>query len=834
MAKTFYKVGTGAAQEYAGAFTYDVLGVSTITYWSVDVAGNTEAAKTLELKLDGTAPTTAISLPAAFSTGWYADSVPVAFKATDLESGNAKTFYNVDGGAAQQWDGTFDHTLDGTHTINYWSVDAVGNKEAAKSQEIKVDTSDPTITSSRTPVANGFGWNNETVTVSFTCQDSQSGVAIENCSPPVPVSNEGAGQSASGTATDNVGKTASTTVSNINIDKTAPTLIGALPTTGRTASGWYKAPVKVAWAGTDALSGIDPTTQLADSTVTGEGANLGASASITDKAGNTGTGSVTGIQIDTTNPVVSGATVNEDGSARTKNAAGWFNSSVRVRYSATDALSGVQETSSDTVLDEDGANQSATGSATDKADNAASTTVTGINIDSQAPQTSANNVCEGNNGWCKGNKATVGLTAADQAGLSGVKEIRYSVNGGPEKVAAGAATQVDVPLAARSGLATVEYYAIDNAGNTELKGGVSLKFDNIAPTVTHTVDPEANAAGWNNTDATVHFDAKDDDGGSGVAAGTVTPDVKVTAETPAAGQVVNGKADDMAGNTGTGSVTVKLDKTAPTIKAAVKAGALGANGFYTGPVTVGFTCTDVLSTIATCPADVVLNSDGNAQQVSGEAVDEAGNTATATASGISIDSTKPVITVTGVKASYLKGQTTGISCSATDLTSGVDGACTVTTSGGTNGMGDITYTATAKDKAGNVAISTGTYKVIYGWTGFLQPINDTAHQIDQGVSIFKAGSTVPAKFLLRDAAGNVVQAGSAQWLTPVKGAATTAGVSEDLYSTPATSGSVFKLDATSGQYHYNWSTKGLASGFFYRVGVKLDDGQVHTVSIGLR
>jgi hypothetical protein len=263
VAKTFYKVGTGAAQEYTRPFTHSVKGVSTITYWSTDVAGNTEGEKTLELKLDGTAPTSAIDLPEAFATGWYADSVPVAFRATDGESGVAKTFYKVGDGPAQQWDGTFDHVLSGTSTISYWSVDAVGNAEAAKSHEIKVDTSVPTITGSRTPAANGFGWNNETVTVSFVCEDSQSGVAIANCTPATPVVNEGAGQSVVGVAKDNVGKTATTTVGGINIDKTCPDLTGALPTTGRTASGWYKAPVTVAWTGDDNLSGIDPATQPA-------------------------------------------------------------------------------------------------------------------------------------------------------------------------------------------------------------------------------------------------------------------------------------------------------------------------------------------------------------------------------------------------------------------------------------------------------------------------------------------------------------------------------------------------------------------------------------------
>jgi hypothetical protein len=160
----------------------------------------------------------------------------------------------------------------------------------------------------------------------------------------------------------------------------------------------------------------------------------------------------------------------------------------------------------------------------------------------------------------------------------------------------------------------------------------------------------------------------------------------------------------------------------------------------------------------------------------------------------------------------------------------------VTVTGGQpNGVGTFSFTATAKDKAGNTSTQTGSYKVIYRWDGFLQPINDTAHQVDQGVSIFKGASTVPAKFQLKKADGAVVQANTApQWLSPSKGGPTTAGVDENLYSDSASSGTAYRYDSTAQQYIYNWSTKGSAVGFYYRVGVTLDDGQTYYVNVGLR
>ncbi len=348
VAKTYYSVDGGDAQEYKGAFTHTLKGEHTITFWSVDVAGNVEdktaPGHAITLKLDGTPPTTTISLPAAFATGWYADKVTVAFAARDAESGVAKTYYSVDGGAAQEYDGTFEHTLDGTHTITFWSVDVAGNVEdktkPANSVVIKVDTSVPTITGSRTPAANGFGWNNTDVTVHFDCADSQSGVAIENCTPDTRVTNEGAGQSVNGTATDNVGKTASTTVGDINIDKTAPTITASAKTAdgeAYTAGSWTNQVVTVSFTCADpkAANGSDGSgiaTCPASVTLTADGAEQKVAGTAEDKAGNTNSATVSGINIDKTAPTVGARSFSVNPKA--------VSESTVLSAAASDALSG--------------------------------------------------------------------------------------------------------------------------------------------------------------------------------------------------------------------------------------------------------------------------------------------------------------------------------------------------------------------------------------------------------------------------------------------------------------------------------------------------------------
>lgn len=835
VASTFYAVDGGTAETYAGVFSFATEGEHSISFWSVDLAGNVETAgPPLVLKIDTTAPQTTVVNPISPDSGWFVQSgIPVAFTATDAGSGIAATYYAIDGGETQTYGEAFTADLStGTHTITYWSVDLAGNGEAHETTNtiaVNVDTDAPTIVGTASPTANANGWNNTAVDVTFSCDDIGSGIqtGVAGCAGDTTLTNEGAAQSVHGDAVDVAGNTGSSDVDGINIDTTKPTLVG-VPADGNGA-GWHTGDVTVKWVGDDALSGIDPATQPGDSVIKGEGVNLGAGpVSIRDKAGNTSDdASVSGVKIDRTAPNVTGAPTTQP------NGAGWYKDGVAVDFTCTDTLSGVASCPTTKVIRGDGANQSVTSDrATDIAGNSsAGTTVSGINIDGTAPTSSSNNTCTASNGYCTGDTADVVLNAVDQAGLSGVKEIRYSIDGAAERVAVGATTTVSVPLTG-SGSGSVKYYAVDNAGNVESANAVALKWDNIAPTVSHTLSPAANADDWNNANVTVTFTAKDDDKGSGVA--NVSAPVTVSTETP--GQLVSGAAKDTAGNVGTDTVTVKLDKTAPSISGAITSGTKSASGWYTGPVTVTFTCADGLSGVATCPDPIVLSANG-ANAASGTVSDKAGNTATAKVDGINIDQEKPTLTTADINVQgkqYTLGAVPAATCTATDSFSGL-ASCTVTVTGGNaNGVGTFNSTATATDIAGNTATLTATYSVIYRFDGFLQPINDTAHQTGVSTSVFKAGSTVPAKFQLKNSAGTLVKGvAAASWATPVKGSAMTAPVDETVYPVSADSGSAFKYDATAQQYLYNWKT-GSTGGNYWRIAVTLDDGQTYYVNIGLR
>ncbi|QNN53141.1 beta strand repeat-containing protein [Nocardioides mesophilus] len=274
IAATFYTVDGGDPITYDGPFDYGTEGEHTFTFWSRDIAGNVEeAGAPRTVKIDTTKPVTTIINPLSQTSWFVVSGIPFAFSAIDGGSGIAGTYFKIDGGTAVKYGEPFTQDLnDGQHTVTYWSVDLAGNAEASRTVPVNVDTVPPTINGKASPAANGFGWNNTDVAVTFTCTDEGSGLqtGVAGCSGDTTLGNEGEGQFANGDAVDVAGNRSSASVTGIKIDKTLPALAG-VPSRANGA-GWYNDDVTVTWVGDDAGSGIDPATQPAPSTVEGRAA----------------------------------------------------------------------------------------------------------------------------------------------------------------------------------------------------------------------------------------------------------------------------------------------------------------------------------------------------------------------------------------------------------------------------------------------------------------------------------------------------------------------------------------------------------------------------------
>ncbi|MDQ1403279.1 MAG: hypothetical protein QOG03_1595 [Actinomycetota bacterium] len=297
----------------------------------------------------------------------------------------------------------------------------------------------------------------------------------------------------------------------------------------------------------------------------------------------------------------------------TPNAAGWVNRVMpQVSFDCTDAESGIARCPYPVGIFTEGPDQTVTGTAFDRAWNQASTTQT-FNVDWTAPQFNAYAYgTHGDNGWYRSD-VNVEFVCFDR--VSGM-----------------ASCPASTTLSSDGANQTVTGTALDVAGNSAT-ASITASIDTHPPTITASVRPSPNAAGWINRPGSVHFTCTD--AVSGVA--SCPADQQVSRE--GRNQVFTGSARDNAGNSVTTSVTVSLDAMTPRLsRSFTSTGYQSAAGWWNAPVTVSWDCLDDLSGVASCTGPTTLGA-GYAQSVSGFARDFADNLAYAYVDRVNVDPT---------------------------------------------------------------------------------------------------------------------------------------------------------------------------------------------------
>ena len=289
-----------------GAYAADGLGNQTATCSYTDAGGLTQETSATYSIHDPSAPTIASTLSPSSpdgDEGWYRGDVMLTWDVVEPESPGSLVL-----------DGCDDQSVvtDGEFVFSC-STTSAGGSSGPVDVAVKRDATKPTISGSRTPEANTFGWNAGDVVVSFACADALSGLA--SCTADQTLGGEGRDQSVVGTARDRAGNMDSATVGGINIDRTAPTAPSVTPDRAPDygeGGGWYGDEVMVSFAGAgdpglangDAGSGVDPATVPADAVFDSSGSHT-ASGTVRDRAGNeSATASVT-VQVDADDPFVS-------------------------------------------------------------------------------------------------------------------------------------------------------------------------------------------------------------------------------------------------------------------------------------------------------------------------------------------------------------------------------------------------------------------------------------------------------------------------------------------------------------------------------------------------
>jgi hypothetical protein len=341
--------------------------------------------------------------------------------------------------------------------------------------------------------------------------------------------------------------------------------------------------------------------------------------------------------------------------------------------------------------------------------------------------------------------------------------------------------------------------------------------DPSAPTIGSTISPTNPDGdnGWYKSDVTLGWTVTEPESPHSLqTTGCVSQDIT----TDQAETTYSCSASSAGGTTGPVDVAIKRDATNPTISGSASPDP-NIFGWNNGPVTVSYSCGDNLSGVASCASDDTLGSEGAGQSATGTAVDNAGNSDTATVSGINIDLTAPGVTwnsaISDGDSFYFGSVPAGPSCTATDDLSGPNG-CTV--SGYSTGVGSHTLAATAYDKAGNPKVVTRSYTVL-AWTlkGFYQPVD-----MNGVLNTVKNGSTVPLKFELFAGATELTSTADVKSLTAIQITCDTSNPIDDIEVT-ATGGTSLRYDASGGQFIYNWQTP-KNPGTCYRVTMTTQDG----------
>lgn len=523
-------------------------GVNNITYSAEDVVGNSTGDKSTTVYVDGTPPAISATPSQKDINGWYKGDTSVTFNVSDSESGVASFKVNNE----DKSNGYKVSVPEGTTSYKYEASDKAGNADS-ETISLSVDKSSPTIS-----IAGGVSFfTNQDVSLAINGTDTYSGLARME----VEYSSDNAtwtkyqeftfkGETSTQTKTvsaskngyyrvkaeDFVGhsKTSDQTIHITKIDKEAPTVVATVKgNEGPPVDKWYRGSATITITATDVgvsglkeleYNGLLTTNAIVQLQTHKEGVNNYRYKAM-DNAGNSSGIGNTDAYVDASAPIDLSWSNNQNS---------WTNKDITVTMSAKDLLSGmskfiIQRKNEETGEWEDYTQVSASYETTlvtkqaaikengtyrfKAVDRVGYETISGnefvINkIDKEKPVITPEEIGEkSSNGWFK-DKMTLKLLVKEY-GVSGLKNLYLKVGDvtnnktWPDK---NTMEYSHKEVIEDEGVTTVDYNALDYAGNYSDDGQSIIKIDSTTPI---DVTASADTQKWTNSSVTLTAGATD-------------------------------------------------------------------------------------------------------------------------------------------------------------------------------------------------------------------------------------------------------------------------------------------------------------------------------------
>ena len=180
--KTEYRIDTRRWIEYDLPFTVVEEGAHLIAFRSTDAIGNMEQLRSQQITVDATPPITTLSIDGQKinpeDTCFIRGPATITLHGSDTLSGLKRTEYRVDGKKWEEYTSSFHLTGENLRTIEFRSLDRVGNEEDAKIVTVKHDAVPPvsTISLGKPHLVRDVSYISERTGITIAATDAGSGV----------------------------------------------------------------------------------------------------------------------------------------------------------------------------------------------------------------------------------------------------------------------------------------------------------------------------------------------------------------------------------------------------------------------------------------------------------------------------------------------------------------------------------------------------------------------------------------------------------------------------------------------------------------------------------